>query len=215
MQTGEAVLLLALDGSGGEPLTATGGEEDPKFSPDGSRVAFVRDFDLHLVDLATGDERRLTTGGRENELLHGVTDWVYWEEIWNRDSTGFWWSPDGSRLAYYEFDETPVPEYPLVDYLTTDPELHWQRYPKSGDPLPLVRVGVLDLETGETTWMDYRGAGGSLPGPRPLEPGRRAPGHQPAQPRPEPARSARLRPGDRRLRLAPDGDLADLDQPAR
>jgi dipeptidyl-peptidase-4 len=153
VETGDAALLVPLDGSEPRPLTAAGGEEDPKFSPDGSQVAFVRDFDLHLVDLATGDERRLTTGGRENELLHGVTDWVYWEELWNRDSTGFWWSPDGSHLAYYEFDETPVPQYPLVNYLTTDPEVEWQRYPKAGDPLPLVRVGVLDLETGGTVWM--------------------------------------------------------------
>lgn len=153
VETGEAALLVPLDGSEVKPLTPTGGEEDPRFSPGGDRVAFVRDFDLHLVDRAMGEERRLTTGGLENELLHGVTDWVYWEEIWNRDSTGFWWSPDGSRLAYYEFDETPVPEYPLVNYLETDPEVEWQRYPKAGDPLPLVRVGVLDLESGGTVWM--------------------------------------------------------------
>ena len=148
-----AVSILTLAGSAVAPLSASGGEEDPKFSPDGGQVAFVRDHDLHVVDRATGEERRLTTGGKKGELLHGVTDWVYWEELWNRDSTGYWWSPDGSLIAYYEFDETPVPEIPIVDYLPTYPEVEWQRYPKAGGPLPVVRVGVLDLASGGTVWL--------------------------------------------------------------
>lgn len=90
-------------------------EEEAEFSPDGSRLAFVRDFDLHLLDLATGRETALTRDGSENAFLNGITDWVYWEEIWGRDATGFWWSPDGSRIAYYRFDEAPVGTVPLVD----------------------------------------------------------------------------------------------------
>ncbi len=90
-------------------------EEEPELSPDGSRLAFVRDFDLHLLDLATGRETALTRDGSENAFLNGITDWVYWEEIWGREATGYWWSPDGGRLAYYRFDESPVGTVPLVD----------------------------------------------------------------------------------------------------
>lgn len=128
-------------------------EEDPKLSPDGARVAFVRDHDLHLLDVATGEERRLTQGGEENVLLNGTTDWVYWEEIWDREATGFWWSPDGRRIAYYQFDERDVPVHPLVDESPVHPRVEWQKYPKPGDPNPKVRVGVLDLASGRTTWM--------------------------------------------------------------
>lgn len=129
-------------------------EQDPKLSPDGNRVAFVRGADLYLLDLASGEERRLTSDGEPEEILNGVTDWVYWEEIWGRDSTGFWWSPEGERIAYYRFEEEPVGRYPLVDFLPVYPEVSWQRYPKTGSANPRVKIGVLDLESGETTWMD-------------------------------------------------------------
>lgn len=136
-------------------LTETEAEEEiPQLSPDGSKVAFVRDFDLHLIDLATGKETALTTGGRENEILHGITDWVYWEEIWDREKQGFWWSPDGSRIAYYRFEEEPVDVYPLVDDSPVYPKVRWQKYPKAGMANPRVKVGVLELATGKTTWME-------------------------------------------------------------
>ncbi|HYU31900.1 MAG TPA: DPP IV N-terminal domain-containing protein [Thermoanaerobaculia bacterium] len=136
-------------------LTSTSEEEsDPKPSPDGSRVAFVRDFDLWLLDLATGSEQALTTDGQENTLLNGVTDWLYWEEIWDREATGYWWSPDGTRIAYYRFDERQVPLHPLVDQSPVHPQPKPQRYPLPGDPNPLVRVGVLDLAGGKTTWLE-------------------------------------------------------------
>ena len=146
--------LLDIAGGGLLRLTDDGGEEDVKLSPDGRRAAFVRDYDLHLVDLETGDVRPLTRDGEHNEILNGVTDWVYWEELWGRDSTGYWWSPDGSKIAYYRFDESPVELYPLVNFLPTYPEVEWQRYPKAGKALPLVRVGVLDPAGGETVWLD-------------------------------------------------------------
>lgn len=136
-------------------LTETDAEEqDPKFSPDGGRVAFVRDWDLHLLDLESGEERRLTHDGVENETLNGTTDWVYWEEIWGRDSTGFWWSPAGDRIAYYRFDESPVKSYPMVDSTHPYPQIEWQKYPAAGEHNPIVRVGVLELASDETTWLD-------------------------------------------------------------
>jgi len=135
--------------------------EDIKFSPDGGRLAFVRGQDLHLLDLASGKERALTEGGKENEILHGVVDWVYGEEIWDRHPQAYWWSPDGTKIAYYEFDERPVESYPIVDYGPRYPAVTWQKYPKAGEPNPRVRIGVLDLASGVTTWMGTGGEEGA------------------------------------------------------
>jgi len=160
---GDALLLVAGGdlwlfpiGSGElRRLTRTDEEEtDPKPSPDGSRVAFVRDFDLWLLDLATDTEKALTTDGQEGVFLNGTTDWLYWEEIWDREATGYWWSPDGTRIAYYRFDERQVPVHPLVDVSPVHPKVTSQKYPTPGYPNPVVRVGVLDLASGRTVWME-------------------------------------------------------------
>ena len=160
---GGSLLLIAggdlwrLPAAGGEPARLTdSGDEDSAaaFSPDGTRIAFVRDHDLHLLDLASGAVTALTDDGVDNEVLNGVTDWVYWEEIWGRSSTGFWWSPDGTRIAYYRFEEEPVGLYPLLDVSHHPyPEVRMQRYPKAGSDNPRVKVGVLDLASGATTWL--------------------------------------------------------------
>jgi dipeptidyl-peptidase-4 len=127
--------------------------EDPRFSPDSSSVAFVRDNDLWIIDVASATARRLTTDGAEGRILNGKPDWVYWEEIWSRRSVGFWWSPDSKRIAYLRFDENGVPTYPLQRDKSIDATVEWQPYPKAGDRNPKVDVGVLDLESGATTWM--------------------------------------------------------------
>ena len=156
-------LLLASEGdlyllpAGGKlrRLTETEAEEtQPAFSPDGGRLAFIRDFDLHVLDLRTGRETALTTDGEENVFLNGTTDWVYWEEIWDRTAVGFWWSPDGRRIAYYRFDEREVPTHALLDEIPRTPAVRWQKYPKPGEPNPKVRVGVIPAEGGQTVWMD-------------------------------------------------------------
>jgi dipeptidyl-peptidase-4 len=150
--------LLGIDGGEIRRLTATDGEEsDAKFSPDGSRIAFTRDFDLWVLDVASGEETALTDDGVANEILNGVTDWVYWEEIWGRDSTAHWWSPNGDRIAYYRFDEEPVGTYPLVDYTAVPyPTVEQQKYPKAGTANPEVRVGVIPVSGGATVWLDTK-----------------------------------------------------------
>ncbi|MGH7540763.1 MAG: DPP IV N-terminal domain-containing protein, partial [Gemmatimonadota bacterium] len=122
-----------------------------KFSPDGGRVAFVRDHDLWMTDLATGRERRLTSDGSET-IINGTTDWVYEEELGLRDA--FRWSPDGTRIAYWRFDQSPVREFYLLDQTSLYPEPIPIRYPKVGTANSLVRVGSFDLASGETTWFD-------------------------------------------------------------
>ncbi|HEV8582778.1 MAG TPA: DPP IV N-terminal domain-containing protein [Thermoanaerobaculia bacterium] len=147
--------LLPLDTRKLRRLTSTDADEkDPSFSPDGSKIAFVRGSDLYSIDLASDRETRLTTGGEENVTLNGVNDWVYEEEIWDREPEGYWWSPDGSRIAYYHFDETPVGAYPLVDDSPLYPKVQWQKYPKAGEANPWVKIGVLEIATGQTRWLE-------------------------------------------------------------
>ncbi len=122
-----------------------------KLSPDGTRIAFVRDHDLWLTDLATGEERQLTSDGSET-IINGTTDWVYEEELNLRDA--FRWSPDGRRIAYWQLDQSPVPEFPIVDETSVYPRILSLRYPKAGAANSTVRVGSLDLETGLTVWFD-------------------------------------------------------------
>ena len=158
IESGGDLYLLEPAGKAARRLTETEEEEtDPKFSPDGGTVTFIRDYDLWALDLASGDEAALTGDGVANEILNGVTDWVYWEEIWGRDSTGYWWSPEGDRIAYYRFDESPVGTYPLVDFTAVPyPEVEEQKYPKAGTANPIVRVGVMPAVGGDTVWLDTR-----------------------------------------------------------
>ena len=125
--------------------------EDPKFSPDGKWISFVRDSNLWVIDISTGQAKALTTGGSE-EILKGKLDWVYPEELDSR--TAYWWSPDSSKLAYYEMDERPVTRYPIMDMSSPLGSTEYTRYPQAGEPNPIVRVGVVAVTGGETKWMD-------------------------------------------------------------
>jgi len=125
--------------------------EDPKFSPDGKWVSFVRGSNLWIASVATGETRTLTTGGSE-EILKGELDWLYPEEL--DCTTAYWWSPDSSKIAYYEMDERPVTRYPLVDMSSPIGATEYERFPQAGEPNPIVRVGVVSVDGGETKWMD-------------------------------------------------------------
>ncbi len=130
-------------------------------SPDGRFVAFVREHDLFTVDTDLGVERRLTAEG-SSQLRHGRLDWVYQEEVYERGQwKGYWWSPRSDALAFYQLDERPVREYPVVDHIP-DPSLANDRavatelddYPKAGDPNPLVRIGIAHVGEGRLLWAD-------------------------------------------------------------
>ncbi len=133
-------------------------EELARFSPDGTRIAFVRENDLFVVDLE-GAELRLTTGGGP-DLLRGKLDWVYQEEIYGRGNfLAHWWSPDGSRLAFLETDESSVPKFTVVDHMPYRLDLEVYAYPKAGDPNPTVRLGVAPAAGGDIRWMRPTGYG--------------------------------------------------------
>ncbi len=129
-------------------------EENPTFSPDGLSLAFVRDSDLHVLELELGREIRVTADGRGDEILNGKSDWVYWEEIWNRTVEGIWWSPGGDRIAFYRFDDSAVGSYPLVDPRDPYPAIRWQRYPKAGTANPSVQIGLADAATKAIRFLD-------------------------------------------------------------
>jgi dipeptidyl-peptidase-4 len=138
----------------GKRLTSSGPKnpiEDPRFSPDGKAVSFVRDYDVWAVTIATARERRVTTGGKE-EVMNGKLDWVYPEELGIR--TAYWWSPDSRQIAFLQMDQRPVTRYPLVDHLSYTGETNWMRYPKAGDANPIVKVGVVAAAGGPVRWMD-------------------------------------------------------------
>ncbi len=122
-----------------------------KFSRDARQVAFVRENDLYVTDLSTGEEQRLTFDGSE-EIINGTTDWVYEEELGLRDA--FRWSPDGLRIAFWRFDQSPVRTYWLMDAMPLYPELNGVRYPKAGEANSTVRVGSVELASGQTQWFD-------------------------------------------------------------
>jgi dipeptidyl-peptidase-4 len=124
---------------------------DPKISPDGKFVSFVRDHNLWLVNLADSQERAVTSGGSE-EIRKGELDWVYPEEL--EIKTAYWWSPDSSAIAYLEMDERKVSQYPLVDFSSPNGEAELERYPAAGGANPVVRVLVASVRGGEPRAMD-------------------------------------------------------------
>jgi dipeptidyl-peptidase-4 len=151
-QGATALAWLDLKSQVGQPLVSGKAEiTDPKISPDGRYVSFVRDHNLWLVNLADGKERAITQGGAE-EIRKGELDWVYPEEL--AVKTAYWWSPDSSAIAYLEMDERKVSQYPMVDFSSPSGEAEMERYPVAGGANPIVRVFVASLSGGEARAMD-------------------------------------------------------------
>ena len=143
------------DGATAMRLTHTPAtEEEVSFSPDGRLVAFVRDHDLHVVDVERQRERALTTDGSAT-VRNGLLDWVYQEEIYGRGNfRGYWWSPDSTQLAFLQLDDSAVPAFTIVDTIDYHPGVERWEYPKAGDPNPGVRLGIVHAAGGSITWVD-------------------------------------------------------------
>src|SRR6184192_871411 len=134
------------------PVSARPGyQQFAKFSPDGRKVGFVRDHNLYVTDLDTGAETALTTDGGEN-VINGTSDWVYEEELDLRDA--FRWSPDGRRVAFWRLDQSAIRPFYLVDHDSLYPALVPVRYPKAGTTNSTVKIGVTEVATGRTSWVD-------------------------------------------------------------
>ena len=126
-------------------------ETDPKFSPRGRYVSFIRDQDLYAIEVTTGAERRLTTGGG-GLISHGVAEFIAQEEM-NRD-TGYWWSPDEKHIAYARVDESPVAEVERFEIGAEGIRVFRQRYPATGQANADVRLAILALDTGKEAWAE-------------------------------------------------------------
>ena len=149
-----------LDRTTGE-LRQLGGEAVPasmmfaKFSPDGSKVAFVRERQIFVEDLLTQKIRCLTPTSSAT-IVNGTADWVNEEELSIRD--GFRWSPCGDAIAYWQFDVHGVAPYPLVNNTKAlYPEITWVPYPKVGQMNSACRIGVVSLASQKTVWMQLPG----------------------------------------------------------
>ena len=124
---------------------------DVKISPDGKLVSFVREHNLFVVNVADGKERAITRGGSE-EVRKGELDWVYPEELDLK--TAYWWSPDSSKIAFLEMDESKVTKFPLVDFASFAGDVEEERYPIAGGNNPVVHVYVASVNGGEAAMMD-------------------------------------------------------------
>lgn len=131
--------------NGGKQMYAT-------FSPDARRVAFARDNNMFFVDLGNMKETQITNTGKFNSIINGYTDWVYEEEF--SFAQGFHWSPDGSKIAFYTFDETKVPEYNMQMWGDLYPKDYKYKYPKPGEANSIVTVSVYNLSNGQTVKME-------------------------------------------------------------
>ena len=144
-------LWVSIDGSEPVELEGSHGAIDPHLTPDGSQVAFVRDGELWVAPVSGGSPRRLTTGA-EPGLTNGLAEFIAQEEL-DRDR-GFWWNPAGTKLAYIRADSRHISDYTIVHQGMSRVENEPHRYPFAGEPNAILELGVVDLVTGETAWMD-------------------------------------------------------------
>lgn len=129
-------------------------EEQESFSPDGKRVAFVRDNDLYVCDIDPPAERRLTRDGSAT-LLNGKLDWLYQEELYGRGHfKAYWWSPDSDEIAFLQLDEKGVPLWTLVDDVPRTPLVENAPYPRAGEENPKVHLGIVPVTRPEVRWVD-------------------------------------------------------------
>ncbi|MEZ6134874.1 MAG: S9 family peptidase [Pirellulaceae bacterium] len=126
-----------------------------KFSPNGKSLAYVYDRNIYVEDIKSQAVVPITNAD-DPHIINGTSDWVNEEELSIRD--GFRWSPDGSQIAYWQFDTTGVPEMTMIDN-TADryPKLITFTYPKAGQQNSSCRIGVATLATGETSWVSLAG----------------------------------------------------------
>ena len=135
-----------------QPLSDNGKQRLATFSPDATKVAFMRDNNLFIKDLKTGEEKQFTNDGLYNHIINGAPDWVYEEEF--SFSQGFYWSPDSKKIAFMKFDESNVRECQMEEFEGLYPDWYSFKYPKAGEDNSIVEIYVYDLESGKTVKMD-------------------------------------------------------------
>ena len=137
------------------------GAQNLTFSPDSTMLAFTREGNLFVLDISSGKETGLTSDGGP-AVYNGYASWVYYEEILGRASRykAFWWSPDGKWLAFYRFDDSKVPVFPIYSPFGGGGKLRETRYPRAGESNPEVRIGFADVKSAlsgssRIVWADF------------------------------------------------------------
>src|SRR5450432_3930211 len=124
---------------------------DAAISPAGAYVAFVRDQNLHVYDIATAQEKSLTSDGG-GVIKNGMAEFVAQEEM--DRSTGYWWAPDDRHIAFARIDESPIKVTERFEIAADNVATFAQRYPAAGGANVLIRLGVVDVKSGAVTWVD-------------------------------------------------------------
>jgi dipeptidyl-peptidase-4 len=146
----------AARGGRGMAMPERGRQFDVAVAPRGNHRAIYRDRNVWIADSTGANAVQITTDGSEKtRIKYGTASWVYGEELSQR--TAMWWSPDGSKLAFYRFDESRVPDFYLATRLTAIQDtIDVEAYPKPGVPNPVVDLYVYDVATKKTTRVDVR-----------------------------------------------------------
>ncbi|CAK8567583.1 unnamed protein product [Lathyrus sativus] len=137
------------------PSIPTSPTIDPHLSPDGSMLAYVRDFELHVMNLLSNESKQLTHGAKENGIIHGLAEYIAQEEMDRK--TGYWWSLDSKYIAFTEVDYSEIPLFRIMHQgkSSAGPDAQEDHpYPFAGASNVKVRLGVVSVAGGSTTWMD-------------------------------------------------------------
>jgi dipeptidyl-peptidase-4 len=124
----------------------------PTLNPTGTHVAFVHENNLFVRDLKKGKTKQVTKDGKHNFIINGAVDWVYEEEF--SMSRGFEWNANGTRIAYYRFDESKVKQWNMQMYTGLYPELEQYKYPKAGEANSTVDVVLYDVKKGKSKKLE-------------------------------------------------------------
>ncbi|MBQ4912941.1 S9 family peptidase [Maribacter sp. MMG018] len=127
--------------------------QEPTLSPNGEKVAYVKENNLYVMDLKSNTTKQITTDGEKNKIINGITDWVYEEEF--AFVRAFQWNSNGTKIAFLRFDETDVPEFSMDVYGTElYPQQHVFKYPKAGENNAVVTLHMWDVATGNISNID-------------------------------------------------------------
>ena len=126
-------------------------ETDIKLSPKGNYISFIRDQNLYVKHIESGKETAITKEGGDN-IKFGMAEFVAQEEMGRM--TGYWWSPDETKIAFTKVDESPVDVITRSEIYADDIKLIEQKYPKAGTPNVLVELAIQDINSGDRTWVD-------------------------------------------------------------
>ena len=133
-------------------LSVSGKQSLASFSPDGNKVAYVRENNLFIKDFAQDKEIMITKDGLQNHIINGTTDWVYEEEF--GFTKAFFWSPNGENIAFYKFDESHVKDFQMMMWGDLYPKPYIYKYPKAGEANSIVKIFVYNLSTQSITEMN-------------------------------------------------------------